>query len=397
MLSFLKGKNKSQPKVPRALIRALKGLFNENENLTRNFIIEHNITINKYENAASNAIMSGKNLKNILSGKVVNNEPNNIEIPIPNNILPNRNMTDMVVETNLHNYDSTQCYRNSILHLLLSIIQNELISDKYRINKYRNRNKNENDNTVEMIYDSLFNLAENRNNRKNNLKRFLLSMLMKRRPVYTNIFTTYYNISKMNNNPNTAVNDCVQYLLSILPALFSPRLNSLISIPFQSIPNYRNFEVSLGIDGGTNLRSIDLINYIRSNRLINTYIIIPINFFNTTTSNIDINLNEIIVVHPFRYKITDIIYYGSGHYVSLNERNDTFYLYNDLDNRVVPENQTNGNPLKRRILTPLSITPTSEKKNIVLNTGSISHLTSTRVYGYDFSDFRPRLIMLQQY
>ena len=36
-----------------------------------------------------------------------------MELPIPNNALPNRNMTRMVVETNLHNYDSTQCYRNS--------------------------------------------------------------------------------------------------------------------------------------------------------------------------------------------------------------------------------------------------------------------------------------------
>jgi hypothetical protein len=371
------------------LITALKNLFNGNVNQTEIFIKKYNITSKKYESAITYALSSGKNLKKILIGNTKNNEENNFEIPIPNNSLPNRNMTRMIVEPNLHNYDSTQCYRNSVLHLLLSIIQYELI---------HNRNGNAN---IESTFNSLFNSRRNINannmQKINNLKIFVHRMLMKQRPEYENVFNTYYNITKMNGIPNSAVNDCVAYFKSILPIVFSPKMNNLIDLKYESIPNFGNFVMPLEVSTGTNLEVGNIIHYIEQYGLNKEYIILPIELHNPM-SDININLNEPIIVNSNRYIVNDIIYFGSSHYVSLNRRNDVFYLYNDLDNRsfVNETARSKRNQLKNRILKPLSITRTSAKKNIIYDTGSIKHLTSERVYGYNYSTFNPRLIMLKR-
>lgn len=347
----------------------LKSLYMSQKNINELLKTYPNVTYKKIQNAIKIAQKGEFSIQNVLNSKHLqnesNNEPNepNENIPVPENSITNAAITR--IEQNLHNYEARQCYRNSVLHLLLSIIKNEL----------RNRNRNGNINNT---FNSFFGFREenNREGSKNNFKIFLRSMLLGERPMYETLFTTFYNNTRL--PIQTEYNDAAEYLGNLIGTT-----NNLFSVQFKSKINLH-----------TSLDNDVLINFVRLNQILGEienqpnmdYIII--NFdraLQENLYNLSLNLNDNFVLNGNNYMITDIIYYGSLHYVSLNKRNNTFYLYNDLDRR---RTRRRGNDGLDKISKPLEIPEDSD----VIRRGRISELPGNS--GYSYSDFRPRIIML---
>ncbi len=94
----------------------------------------------------------------------------------------NNHITNILInrpEKNLPNKTATQCYKNSTLHLLLSIIRNELSNKPTNIDN-------------DAIFEMLFINRNNRNGTKNNLKSVLKDMLLGKVISYDRIINTYF-------------------------------------------------------------------------------------------------------------------------------------------------------------------------------------------------------------
>ncbi len=358
--------------------KALSIMYNSNTNF--NTIIQ-SLPEDKKRDRNNPSHRNGPNPK-----KKSSENPPVPNVPVPNVPFPENSLTNAMIasgEQNLPNNTKTQCYKNSTLHMLLSIIKNELANRG-------NRN-------INTTFDSLFENINNTNGRKNNLKNVLRDMLLGKSIAYERLITTYFSNSMAppnghghkkikvkngvyrNRHRSEHHHDNNEYLNNILNHdIFSiPLRKKIFNITNENITNSggnMNTMNSLKINGDINGEQIvrvvqNLYSFMpfiaQRNNLGNRntiyqnsldYIILqipeveiipPVYEINPNgtqgkaikapviglSHNMNLDLTTEFTVEGHRYIISDISYYGGAHYISVNRRGEEFYYYNDLGSR----------------------------------------------------------------
>ncbi len=322
----------------------------KDENKKKKFLRDLKILIGiygRFENIFQNMYKSNK----VLTKKSVPKNTKGKQTPLPpkasqatrgderGNVIQNRHINN--VEENLPNR-GTQCYKNSTLHLLLSIIKNELNTDE---------NKN-------VLFDNLF--INNQNGTKMNFKNLLKDMLLGKRIEYNKLINTFFPRT-MQPNRHEYYHDNNEYLNGILQSgIFSERLlNKIFNINRETIihANIQDYQVNSTINSYLIRHILQNIHayvssFPKNNNNTLDYIILQIaeeELVKPTYKqnkvitepiyglrhNINMNLNSNIIVNEYIYQISDISYYASQHYISVNKRGANFYYFNDL-NRNTP-------------------------------------------------------------
>ncbi len=332
----------------------------KNENKKKKFLKDLKLLIGIYgqfENLFQHVYTSNNILRKSVVKPQSSSTPKSSSIPKPTQSTQNiiQNMHINGVEENLPNDTSTQCYKNSTLHLLLSIIKSEL-----------NTNGNKN-----VLFNDLFINTNNKNGSKENFKNLLKDMLLGKKIEYKRLLTTYFpkTMQPLNHQVWHDNNNYLNGILELESQIFSERLlKKIFNICVENIQinpsivlNMNDYQINNNIDNNQiiriiinlyKLQNLSMNNTLLYNNSLN-YIIIQNpeielkggkNPSYGLRYNMNINLNSIVNTSYGNYIITDISYYNGNHYISVNKRGSNFYYFNDMSNRriLTPEEINNG-------------------------------------------------------